>query len=272
MSVARMLAVVVLIQFGASVVRGQEPAAEVQAAKDRAVEAKAGEANGAAVELLKKVDEAAKAVKTCRYKSERVGSGGLADQIATLRGTVTVGEMVEKVGAPKIRVAGSRVTSNSEDAAEFVVGFDGEDFYLLDMQRKIAYVDVDQQVIGSDGGQLLVGLTMPEFTHPAPFSDEINAEKAEIVGTEEVAGEMCNVVQVVYAGGRGEAKWWFSKRDLLPRRREQMIRARDVKGSWILTVRELEVNPKFEEGTFEFAVPEGFEESEDFAPNRAIMK
>lgn len=253
-----------------SVAYAQEPAAEDKKApaKVERDEAKHKEA----VEFLKKVDAAAKAVQTVRYDSTWKPTGYLAELAGSRSARVSVGPKVEGAGdSPKIKVVAKVQRTPSAEMSEFTMGFDGDEFYLIDNTTKKVHVDIDSAVIGSDGA-LARSLLMQEYTHPQPFTDEIKSDKAEILRKEMFGGEECSVIHVVYQGGQGEAVWWFSNKDHLPRQREQMGKNREGQtGSWVLTVSNLETDPKWTDKDFALVIPEGFEKTDEFAPRRGAM-
>ncbi len=122
---------------------------------------------------------------------------------------------------------------------------------------------MDPAVLGS-AARMIRGFGMLEFVHPSPFSDELNADKAELLGTEKIDGQECDKIRVVYAGGQLESIWFFSQKDHLPRRRIHSRQGQE--GSYTVTVTDLEIAPTLEAGTFKFKLPDGFELVDDFAP------
>ena len=162
------------------------------------------------------------------------------------------------------RVKSSRLGSG--EPIEVTGGGDGENYFLLDHLTRKAYQDFDPAVMGS-GGSALNSIAMIEFVHPRPFSDEIEADVAELQGTEEVAGEECYKIHVVYSGGRGESTWFVSTEDYLPRRR---IRHFSVPGqgdgTLDVTLTRLEVDPELAPDAFTMKLPEGYRRVDDFAP------
>ena len=155
---------------------------------------------------------------------------------------------------------------DSGEPLEFTGGSDGETFFLIDHIGKKAYQDFDPAVMGS-GGNALFGVTMAEFVHPTPFSDEINADVAELQGTEEVAGVECHKIHVVYSGGRGASTWYFGTEDLMPRRRVRHFNVPQMgEGTVEITLTELTVDPEVAPEKFQLQLPEGYEQVDDFAP------
>lgn len=219
-----------------------------------------------AVEILKKVDAATKALGTVSYKSSTQGNGWLATRSPKLEGKVVAsGKWENELG--KVRVEGKVTLPDSAESREFVAGNTGEEYYLIDPVKKLVYADLDPQVMGSDG-RLAGGLLMREFNHPTPFTDEINSEKAEITGSEKVGDQDCYVINVVYRP-KLEAVWYFSKKDFLPRRVDRIAMSpTDERGSSQLVVTDLVTEVKGGDDAFKLTVPEGFEKTDEFAPLR----
>ena len=216
------------------------------------------------VEILKKVDAAAKAVQAARYKCtfERLGEQG---QMPKVEGTVLLTGWTGG-GPAKFKIEAKVKQPNSEEETRISAGGDGNEFYVVDHKNKKAYVDIDQAVMGRTGrpAQLIV---VAEFTHPTPFSDEINGQKQELRGSKTIAGEDCYEIYVQYTSAQQEAVWHFSKKDFLPRARLDIFKGPD--GGEIKqqkTLSNLEVDPKLSDDAFKFSLPEGFERIDDFAP------
>lgn len=157
---------------------------------------------------------------------------------------------------------------DTKAARKITGGSDKENFFIVDHKGKIAYQDIDPSVMGPTG-QLFGQITMIEFLHPSPFSDEINGKTRELKDSETIAGEDCYVVHVVYsAPGAPSATWSFSKKDFLPRRRVDFFVLPDgTAGSRTKTITELVVNPKLPDDTFKLKLPKGYKKVDDFAPN-----
>ncbi len=217
------------------------------------------------IEILKKVDAAAKAVNGVWFKAAVKVSGIATSRMSDAEGEVVMigwnGNIPEKFY--------SRVKTTqpgSEEPMELEGGGDGDSFFLVDHAAKKGYEDMDPGVMGSSGNALRA-LSMIEFVHATPFSDEINADKAEIVGSETVGGVECYQIHVVYAGGQGESTWSFSKEDYLPRRRVRHFTIPDQgEGTIEITVTDLQVDPKVEPARFKMKLPAGYEKIDDFAP------
>jgi len=216
------------------------------------------------VEILKKVDAAAKAVKVARYKCtfERIGGGPA--QVPKVEGTALIEGW--SGGGPKNFLIDATVQQpGSEDKTRITAGGDGNEYFVIDHANKKAYVDIDQAVMGRTGRPATL-ILFAEFVHETPFSDEINGQKQELRGSKNIEGEDCYEIYVKYSGGQ-EAIWHFSKKDLLPRARLDIFKSPDgAEVKQQKTVSKLEVDPKLDASAFKFKLPDGYEKIEDFAP------
>ncbi len=217
------------------------------------------------MDILQRVDDATKAVKTVKYTGSVHGEGAAASRMSRIEGTVILADWDN--GMPSkfwSDVSGER--RGTGEKFEITVGGDGENFYVTDHPNKIAYEDIDPTVLGNTGG-VAQELWMLEFLHPTPFSDELNGDSQTLVGTKTIAGEECYEIRVEYAGGQGEAFWCFSKNDFLPRQRTDILRSRDgAAASRVRTITSLTVDPKIDASTFRLKLPYGYTKSDDFAP------
>ncbi len=218
------------------------------------------------VEILKKADAATKAVKSAKYEVSLRGEGAAEARVPAIDGTMISVGSGDPAASPIFRQDVTTKRPGSEETKRITAGGDGENYYLIDHDEKKAYVDMDPQVVGS-AGRILFRAAMAEFVHPAPFSDELNADKKELIGSKTVEGVDCYEIHVHYAGGRGEAVWCFSKKDFLPRARRDVFTDREgKKGAFVKTVKNLVVDPKLEKDAMKFKLPDGYTRVDDFAP------
>jgi peroxiredoxin len=216
--------------------------------------------------IVKKVDQAAKALKGARYEAEFVAEGYQADQQPRIRGTVMVRKVKPGVlglmGGPqfRLRAEGKLYPPGSDEARDFLVATDGKMAYAIDHSRK-------KLITGelAEARQLLregQALFMQEYTHPTPFTDELEADSRVYEGSREIGGVDCHVIYVKYSRGQGEARWYFGKEDNLPHRVDRLIVREDQKRYNCLVVHKLEIDPAFGKGTFRLNAPEGYKEVE----------
>ncbi|UCE60681.1 MAG: hypothetical protein JSU63_02810 [Phycisphaerales bacterium] len=215
------------------------------------------------LEILKKVDEACKAVNVVKYNAVAEGGGEFAARFGKIQATYVTEGWIQ--GGPEKYYADAKLTlPNTPEPVRITGGTDNDTFFIVDHANKIAYEDIDPAVMGPSGGMLLFGL-MGELTHPTPFSDEINGPRREFRGSQTVNGEECYEVHVVYAReGAPEGTWCFSKKDFLPRRRISHYTQQN--GTITKTISNLVIDPKLDKEAFKLKVPEGYTKTDDFAP------
>jgi len=218
-----------------------------------------------AVEILKKADAACKAVDFIQYTANVKGEGAAEKFVPKASGTAVLKDW-GKNGPAQYRFEAKIEKPGSSDVAEVTVGSDGKTYFLIDAKEKKVYEDVDPTVVGTAGRGAGM-LTMAEFVHPEPFSDEIKGFKQELKDSAKIGDEDCYQVHVTYTDGGQEAAWYFSKKDFLPRRVDRFRKMPTGEtGSTSLVVTKLTVDPKIDKDPFKLVVPEGFTKIDDFAP------
>lgn len=228
----------------------------------KAQDAKPGELKDP-VEILKKADAATLAVKSVRYKARFSGTGAAESRVPRIEGVaVLAGDKGDNptrfMFEAEIRPPGS------DDALKVKAGGDGSDFWVINEKEKKVHTDIDPDVLGR-ATVLLRFFTMREFTHPKPFSDEINGEKQELRGKTKIGGEECYEVHVTYQGMAQEAVWYFSTRDFLPRRVDRISSSGQGGDRFEsrLELTELAVDPSFVKDPFKLDMPEGYEKTDE---------
>lgn len=214
-----------------------------------------------ALEILKKVDDAAKKAGGAQYDVVFKGVGDAESKVPTIEGKAVLSGW-ENDAVKKFRFDVKVKRPGSSEVTELSAGGDGKEYWLLDHTKKIAYQDVDPAVLGRMGSTAQNAALVAEFTHPTPFSDEINGKKQELLGSEKVGEEDCYKIRVEYAREGLEATWCFSKKDFLPRSRQDKQGTRET----VRQITNLVIGPKLDEETFKFKLPEGYTQSDDFAP------
>jgi len=219
------------------------------------------------VEILKKADAAAKAVKSVRFHVSAEGTGALASRLGKISGSVVMSGYSNGT-AERFHFDFQVMMPGAKEAKRVTGGSDKENFFIVDHEGKTAYEDIDPSVMGPVG-RMFGQATMIEFLHPEPFSDEINGKSHELKGGEKIGGEDCHVVHVVYAAqGAPSATWSFSKKDFLPRRRvDSFVLPDGTTGSSVKTITDLVVDPKLDDKMFKLELPKGYKKVDDFAPD-----
>lgn len=226
------------------------------------------ESTKAALAILKRADDAAKAVKLIRYDAKREGTGWAKSRTWKLEGTVIAGKGSDDTPKVFLIVLAAQAPQWSE-ARDYTSGFDGTTYFMIDTKRKVVYEGTNSTAMGQ-GGRIAQVLAMIEFTHPTPFTDELTGQKALLMGTETIGGEECHHVFVVYKNGQ-EAEWYFSKKDNLPRRVVRIVKnSAGETAKRIHTITNLVVDPQLPEDAFKVKVPEGFKKSDEFAPGARV--
>ena len=221
-----------------------------------------------AVAILEKVDRAAKAATSIRYAAttKRAGIAENWFSPAEVEAVMTrwMGNQPEKFQAHVVSTE-----RDSDEVVDVTGGGNGDIYFLIDHQTKKAYADMDPGVLGSSGIAEFVHQTYFCHVHSSssPFDDELNADTIELLEDEEVYGEPCYQIRVVYGGDQGQSIWFFSKNDYLPRRNILVFSIPGQgDGSMECTITRLEVNPEVDPAIFDFKLPEGYEQIDDFAP------
>lgn len=208
------------------------------------------------VAILKKLDEATKRVKSVRYTAE-LSFGGSLVRGPNVKGTaILAGESED--GLDQFRFEIKVQDYGQQEVREYVAGSDGRTFFMIDHKNKVAREDVEDFVLGNLR-ELRLRFGMREFIHPEPFSDEIHAQKAELIGSEKIGNVDCYKIHIVYASGLGEARWWVGKTDFLPRAAERLVKSPTGEpGSMTLKITELTPNPTLPPDVFKLTVPDGY--------------
>ena len=222
------------------------------------------------VEILKKADAACQPVKAVKFEITLEPEGGMTRIFPKLEGTVIGTDATRESGGLTVKkyVSDLKYTMpNASEPRHIVGGSDGENYYLIDHGAKKAYVDIDPAVLGI-AGRILPAAMMIEYLIDQPFNDEITGNEQKLIGTKTIAGEECYEIHVVYATqGAPNATWYFSTKDFLPRCRVDEYTLQDGStGKVTKTIKKLEVNPKLDENTFKLKLPEGYTQTDDFAP------
>lgn len=217
------------------------------------------------MEIVKKADEATKELTEVSYDAEYFGEGAYAKRVPHVSGKAMLREgKTSMLGAlfggsrQLVRFEGEFSPPDSSVKQAFLVASDGKRVYSLDPAEK-TYMSAELAA----GGDILLRqgatLFMREYIHPTPFSDEINAMVQRYEGEKDIGGEPCHVIFVEYSRNQGQARWYFSKNDYLPRRVDRISKSREGKeAATVLSVSNLNIQPKLTSDLFAPIKPEGF--------------
>lgn len=219
------------------------------------------------IEILKKADAATKAVKSVSYDADFTGYGASEKSSPRVMGSAILGGGTDKTAYHSYCETKVK-TAKSDKYVAVRIGSDGETYFFIDAKGKKVKKG-DSLLTWSGLGFEAARLMMQEFILPTPFSDEINGDVVELKGVEKIGDEKCYRIYVEYAENMGEAVWWFSTEDFLPRRVDRIGKSVDGKqaGTW-LTLTNLVVSPKLSGNTFALRVPNGYEVEDVKAPER----
>jgi hypothetical protein len=218
------------------------------------------------VEILKKADAAARAIKAARYKAVVEGTGAVKARVPSAQGTVIMAGWGSDV--PKMFRVDTRFKDRRHpDTRDMSMGCDGQQYYLIDHQTKMVHVGRTWAVWGANA-RIVLALLTNEFTYPEPFTDEINGVRQELKGSKMVGDEDCYEVYIEYAVANARAVWCFSKQDFLPRSRHDLTGTPSSKeeGGQLRTMTDVQADPPLSEDAFKVVIPEGYTRTDHAAP------
>lgn len=212
-------------------------------------------------DVLRKVDSATKAVKAVSYEAEllRVAKDGAS----TSRGRAAV--VLEKINPDeldfKVHVRSLPGEGTGKAADSLIFAADGKSAMKIDHGAK-TFTKADHDESRGLAGSL-AAFVMTEYVHATPFSDEINARSARFEPEQKVGGVDCYVIYVEYGrDGAGDARWYFAKSDLLPRRVDRI----GPNGSSTMVLSNVNPKPQIDRETFALKAPEGYQERQPDRP------
>ncbi len=217
-------------------------------------------------EILQKADKALKKVKLVSYDFEFKGTGGIAPRVRAVSGKMIMGKPSEE-GVGRFRCDGEMENPSSLTPFKLTVGADGDNFYLVDHDKKLAYEDMDPAVLGRRGRRLMQ-VFFQGFVTDEPLESALAAEKIELRESVSLDGEDCYQVFVEH-NPPPHVAWFFSKTDFLPRRWKRVaVKTGETEeyGSWQYTFTNIVANPDLKPEAFKLKVPEGYTKIDDYAP------
>ena len=237
----------------------------VALADESAEKAAAEDTSAAAREVLEKADAAIKKVSAASFDVKSTPTGVAVNFRNPTEGRVVLSGWSDEMNIP-VRMYADVRTERDGAEVRLTGGGNGDTFFIIDHGEKKGYEDMDPGVMGTGAGAIR-GVAMLEFVHSAPFDDELGAEQLDLLADEKLGEDECHVVRVVYSGGRGESVWYFSKSDMLPRRRLQKFTVPGQgEGALEINLSNLVINPELDPALFRMKLPAGYEQIDDFAP------
>lgn len=218
-----------------------------------------------AVDVLKRADEATKAVHAVRYEARRFGTGPLARRYAQVEGHAVISGGFVSRSFDVARFDASVLYPRNGIVHRLTYQADGTSYCLIDHDMKKYFRSRNPRVTGLDG-KLVQSLGFPEFVIPTPFTDELNGASIERRQEKWVEGEPCYVVDVIYAKRQQRAIWYISTRDFLPRRVDRVVGSTDLsRGTVVVEISKLEVDPPIGSNMFEPEIPKNYHRSSKYA-------
>lgn len=216
-----------------------------------------------AVALAKKVSEALLQARTVSYKATYTPTGWVAQRVPSVEGMATVGERSKhKIDAFVVDVKIRK--SGSDDVVELKGGSDGNEYFLIDPKAKTCYKDLDPAVQGNQGRNI-ARIVLRDFGDPEPLAGILKDGQIELRGEVKIGDEECRELFMKHPD-TGEMMWAVSKKDHLPRKVTRFIKNEQGEATTELTFSDLVINPQFIRNPFEMICPEGYMQTDDFAP------
>ncbi len=220
------------------------------------------------MEILAKADAATKAVKKVSYRASFSASGNLAQRMPSVTGKVLawpppkrglIARMLDRgQDNTRLSVQAAVTRPGATEAVQIRAATDGQKTILIDDSNKTfrRAKGWGSRTLMHDANRLY----MIEYLHATPFSDELNGKSVEYEGVEKVGDVDCDVVYVVYSTDQDQqSRWYFGRKDHLPRRVDRIgVRGR---GDTMLIVTDLETEPTAGADAFELEAPAEFRET-----------
>ncbi|MBN1996879.1 PQQ-binding-like beta-propeller repeat protein [candidate division KSB1 bacterium] len=210
------------------------------------------------VEILRAADRAAEAVSLVQYNISVKAMDAAKDQIGEGTATVIIGGVQDYL--PKMFYVDGQINEPGASApAKFTAGCDGNQYWVIDYEKRTVHVDLDFAVMGKFS-RTVYGAFVREFFIDGPFQQEINGSEVTLLGTETVEGIDCYEIFVNYGDDQqSKATFCFSKSDFLPRSRKDIFNMQDgQQGGTLTLLTNVNPAPDLEPDLFKVKVPEGF--------------
>lgn len=206
------------------------------------------------MKILKDVDATTKNVKAVSYKAEAWVQDPAGKRMRPIKAAVKLQARERSEEPPMFAVEGE--ANDGDEAMKFQAVYNGKDLMIVDSEiKKVKIMKMDEAEQETGPFQMV---WMREFTHPTPFTDEINADKQTYEGKKSINGVECHVILVKYKGMPQEARWFFGVEDKLPHRVERMMEGRP--GAQVMELADVKTVDSFDEKTFAVKAPEGYED------------
>ncbi len=198
------------------------------------------------------------------YEVDYKGTAWVAKRVGEVSGKVVVGGRSEW-DVDEFWCDVTLKKHDSEEAIHLMAGSDGDQYFLIDPKTKMAHLDMDPAVLGSQGRNVRRAI-FRQYTSKEPMKDVLEAKKIELQGTELVGQEACHKIEVIEEDD-SRSVWFISQKDYLPRRVVGYhVHPEHGEGTTDLTMSHVKIDPRMDHGPFKLVVPAGFTKTDDFAP------
>ncbi|RMF75258.1 MAG: TlpA family protein disulfide reductase [Planctomycetota bacterium] len=204
-------------------------------------------------EIVRRANDATRAVEAVAYTARTWSSEAGGNRLPPARARVIMADPINTPGPRFLIEADADLGARAP--FRLTIASDGIVLTHIDRHaRRAAIGRVDRPDLRL--GSLYRRLLMREYSHPAPFEDELNGETLKLEGVENIAGHECYVVFVQYARRAERARWYFDVNTLLPRRVDR------ISSGFILELSDINLSPDVHADMFLPAIPRGFELTE----------
>ena len=207
------------------------------------------------LDILKKAQAAAKAVTAVAYKAEFHGEGEFRATMPRLTGSVRA-RRIPGVAVPMLVLEAVVREPGVEESASYRFINDGTRFAAIDKVGKAVTQRDPPRSLDNLFACMepAADLWVDQFFDPTLFEEARRGDSVKHKGTEKVNGVECDVIRVIYRNAVGEARWYFGRKDHLPRRVDQIRSG----GTLVVSLSDLDVKPKLDADTFAIEFPEGY--------------
>ncbi len=218
-------------------------------------------------EVLRRAADALSNTHTVSYSATFTGTNWVKELVPHVTGKVVIGPTAE-YDVPRFFTEAQVTDSESETAAVYTAGCNGNEYFIVDPKTKMGYMDMDPAVMGSNA-RTVQRLVIDAFSSTEPLKTTRAAATTTLKDETTIDGVACYVVQADTSRREKAMVWAIAKSDFLPRRLTRIYAGRnegEPDGTTEITLTTVVANPKLKKDQFEMVLPEGFKKSDDFAP------
>jgi thiol-disulfide isomerase/thioredoxin len=221
----------------------------------------------AAVDVLEQARATFRAMDSVQYSYRLTTSGPAASTTTAMDGLARLLSADEN-GGPYLFTAGSFTSADGKrDPLEFTVARVGDFYQVSDRAEQVLFLGKGESV-----GSRMTSFTDPVFIEnfiiTEPFAVAGSGMDVSLAGTEEVDGELCDVL--VIPGRKGLlARWFIARSDHLPRVVEREVINALGGGVIRVEIHSLQTNPELEPADFKLRAPPGWRTVDVNAANAA---